>query len=153
MNRLRTDFIAVHCSATQPFSQIDAAFIDRLHKRRGWSRIGYHYVIKTDGTIERGREEKAEGAHVYGYNDVSIGICMVGGVDETGAPVNNYTPEQFASLQHLVNELLERYPAATVQGHRDFPGVSKACPCFDAKSWWSRANAHSYKRQETSQAA
>ena len=100
--------------------------------------IGYHYVIKTDGIIEPGRDPESIGAHVADYNHNSVGICMVGGVDAngpTGKPVNNFTPEQFASLAAIVQTLRVKYPNAVIQGHRDFPKVAKACPCFDVKPW------------------
>lgn len=136
--RKSTTFIAVHCSASVPDIATDAKVIDRWHRQRGFLMIGYHYVIKIDGTIEKGRDEDAIGAHVEGYNAVSVGICLVGGVDAngpTGKPVNNFSKEQFAALAGLLKTLKAKYPAAVIQGHRDFPNVAKACPCFDVKPW------------------
>jgi len=135
--RHRTDFIAIHCSATQNKNAINAAVIRDWHvNERGWSDIGYHYVIKTDGTVENGRDLMSVGAHVQGYNSRSIGICLVGGVDKANNPVNNFTKEQFKSLRDLLSGLLRAFPNAVIQGHRDFPGVKKACPCFDVREWW-----------------
>lgn len=136
--RKRTEYIAVHCSASKPSPDTDAKAIDRWHRQRGFVMIGYHYVIKTDGTVETGRDEDAVGAHVVGFNSVSIGVCMVGGVTEngpTGKAVNNFTDAQFAALTHLLGDLKEKYPLAIIQGHRDFPNVAKECPCFDVKPW------------------
>ncbi len=134
--RASTDFIVVHCSATQAKSDIGAADIDRWHRGQGWQTIGYHYVIRRNGTIEEGREEDKIGSHVHNHNANSIGICMVGGVAADGKTAeNNFTQEQFASLKQLVARLKTKYPKAVVQGHRDFPGVYKACPSFDAKAW------------------
>lgn len=133
--RKGTDFIVVHCAASQPLPSIDAKTIDRWHRQRGFLMIGYHFVIKTDGTIEKGRDVDAVGAHVEGFNSRSIGICLVGGVDSAGKSQNNFTPSQFASLQELLKELREMHPKAVIQGHRDFPKVAKDCPCFDVKSW------------------
>ena len=136
--RKATNYLVVHCSASVPDPATDAKVIDRWHRQRGFLMIGYHYVIKTDGTVEPGRDEEAIGAHVEGYNASSIGICMVGGVDAngpTGKPRNNFTAAQFNSLETLLRALRIRYPKAVIQGHRDFPNVAKACPSFDVGSW------------------
>lgn len=134
--RVRTDFIAIHCSATNPkATKVDAAEIDRWHRKNGWACIGYHFVIKRDGVVETGRDETVIGAHVEGHNAYSIGICMVGGVDEKGQPQDNFTPAQYESLKELLRGLKELYPKAVIQGHRDFPGVKKACPSFSVKDW------------------
>lgn len=139
--RASTNWIAIHCSATRPSQNIDANEIGRWHRQRGFAGIGYHYVIKRDGTVERGRPEDTVGAHVSGFNGTSIGICLVGGVSEKDVTKaeNNFTPAQFAALKTLIADLRTRYPKARVQGHRDFPGVAKACPSFNARAW-ARAN-------------
>lgn len=134
--RESTDFIVVHCSATQAKTDIGAADIDRWHRGQGWQCIGYHYVIRRDGRVEDGREESKIGSHVQNHNANSIGICMVGGVADDGKTAeSNFTPEQFDSLQSLVARLKTQYPNAVVQGHRDFPGVAKTCPNFSVKDW------------------
>lgn len=135
--RASTDFIAIHCSATRPSQDIGAADIDRWHRGQGWQAIGYNYVIRRDGTVEEGREEDVIGAHVSGHNHNSLGICLVGGVSEKDVQIaeNNFTPEQFESLKRLLLELRKKYPKARIQGHRDFPGVKKACPSFEVKDW------------------
>jgi N-acetylmuramoyl-L-alanine amidase len=136
-DRLKTDFIAIHCSATSEKQNFGAADIDKWHRSKGWACIGYHYVIKRDGTIEEGRKESQIGAHVADWNAVSLGICLIGGIDadDHTKAEDNYTPEQWTSLIKLLKELKQRYPKAKIQGHRDFPKVAKACPCFDVKSW------------------
>ena len=136
-NREKTDFIAIHCSATGPKQDFGAADIDKWHRAKGWKCIGYHYVIRRNGTVEEGREELTIGAHVENWNSVSVGVCMVGGVDanDPKKAVNNFTPEQFASLKQLLIDLKIRYPSAIIQGHRDFPKVAKACPCFSVAEW------------------
>jgi len=132
-------WITVHCAATKPSHNTDAKAIDRMHRLRGFLKIGYHYVIKRDGTVETGRKETETGAHVAGRNTGNIGICLAGGIHEvTGKAENNFTPQQFASLAKLIAELKVRYPAAEVLGHRDHPNVAKDCPCFDTRSWWSK---------------
>ena len=139
--RERTDYIAIHCSATGPKADIGAKDIDKWHRAKGWACIGYHYVIRRNGTVEEGRDEKVIGAHVENWNAVSIGICMVGGVDadDITKAENNFTKEQFASLKQLLIDLKTRYPKAKIQGHRDFPDVKKACPSFDVKTWLKEA--------------
>ena len=135
--RTSTDFIAIHCAATKPSANIGAADIDRWHRAQGWRCIGYHFVIRRDGTVEEGRDVEVIGAHVEGYNSNSVGICLVGGVSEkdVNIPENNFTPAQFAALKKLLLELREKYPTAHIQGHRDFPGVKKACPSFAVSGW------------------
>jgi N-acetylmuramoyl-L-alanine amidase len=65
-----------------------------------------------------------------------VGICLVGGLnDKTWDPEDNYTTAQWATLKKLIADLLKKYPKAKVLGHRDFPKVQKACPCFNARDW------------------
>lgn len=137
-SRQETNYIVVHCSATQNKPEIDWKTIDRMHRENGWLMCGYHYVIKTDGTIQNGRDRDAIGAHVSGHNDDSIGICLVGGVDSNNNSVDNFTDEQKESLAQLLLELKNEYPDAVIQGHRDFKGVAKDCPCFDVKKWMEK---------------
>ena len=134
--RDKTDYIVIHCSASAN-QNFGAADIDKWHRKNGWACIGYHYVIRRDGTVEEGREESVIGAHVADWNAVSLGICMVGGVsaDDRTKAQNNFTKEQFASLKELLVDLKTRYPKAKIQGHRDFPKVAKACPSFDVAEW------------------
>lgn len=131
--------LVVHCSATGPAADVGAVDIDRWHKQRGFRRIGYHYVIRRDGTVEKGRPDTEVGAHAEGYNKASIGICLVGGVDASKRmnPQDNFTPAQKDALRTLLYQLRALYPDATVLGHRDIPGVAKACPSFDVKAWWA----------------
>lgn len=128
--------LVVHCSATKPSVAVDAKMIDRWHRERGFLKIGYHFVIKRDGTVETGRPLDEPGAHVAGHNALTIGICLAGGLNEkTGKSENNYTDEQFASLTGVLKQLKELFPTAEILGHRDFPKVAKDCPCFDVRKW------------------
>lgn len=134
--RRTTDFIAVHCSATKPLQDIGASEIRKWHvEDNGWSDIGYHSVIRRSGAIELGRPLHVSGAHVKGFNSRSVGICMVGGIDDNGNPEDNFTPEQWESLEVTLDYYHLIYPGAEILGHRDFPGVSKACPSFDVAAW------------------
>lgn len=135
--RASTDWLVVHCAATPPSMDIGKTEIDRWHRAKGWLMIGYHYVIRRDGRVEAGRPEEAVGSHVAGYNSVSIGICLVGGVSASGKSEDNFTSAQYAALALLLKDLRVRYPRAKVQGHRDFPKVAKDCPCFDVRNWLS----------------
>lgn len=128
-------FIAVHCSATPGNRDIGVKEIDRMHRDRGFRCIGYHYVIRRDGTVEKGRPDNVPGAHVENWNHCSLGICLVGGVDSKLKPEANYTVRQLTVLADLVQRLLQKHPDAIVQGHRDFPNVNKVCPSFDVKHW------------------
>lgn len=137
-----TKFIAIHCAATPPSADIGAKEIRQWHRAKGWIDIGYHFVIRRNGRVEKGRPEDVVGAHVEGHNSNSIGICLVGGVKE-GAPgkaQNNFTPAQFAALAELLRDLKTRYPQAEVRGHRDFVGVRKSCPSFDVRQWLKETN-------------
>jgi N-acetylmuramoyl-L-alanine amidase len=139
--RAKTEFIAIHCSATGPEQDIGAADIDRWHRKQGWACIGYHFVIRRDGTLEEGRQQETIGAHVEGFNSVALGICMAGGVDanDITKAVDNFTDEQWATLKRLLAFLKPKYPGVVIQGHRDFPNVHKACPSFDVKTWLKKA--------------
>lgn len=123
--------VIVHCSATREGQDISAATIDSWHKKRGWSGIGYHFVIGLDGFIEYGRPVEKIGAHTKGYNKSSIGVCYIGGVEKDGkTPKDTRTCEQKQSLKLLLKTLLLLHPGALIHGHRDFS--AKACPSFDA---------------------
>lgn len=131
--------IIIHCSATPADMDIGAKEIDRWHKARGWSGIGYHAVIRRNGDIERGRDDDVIGAHAKGYNAGSLAVCMVGGVDENGELETNFLPAQYESLTAVVANWRNEYGVKDkgIMGHRDLPGVNKACPCFDVRAWWA----------------
>lgn len=135
LKRKSTDYIVVHCSATPPDRKIGAETIRRWHVERGWSDIGYHIVITRAGNIEFGRDMELQGAHVYGHNHNSVGVCLVGGVNHAGEPENNFTESQFKTLRVVLLYLRSKYQGARVCGHRDFPEVAKQCPCFDVRQW------------------
>jgi N-acetylmuramoyl-L-alanine amidase len=124
--------IIVHCTATPEGRKVSVEEIDSWHKQRGWSQIGYHYVVQLDGTINPGRPITITGAHVKGHNKGSIGITYVGGCDADMNPKDTRTDAQIDSLEYLVGYLCASYPGAEVYGHCDFS--SKACPSYDAKS-------------------
>lgn len=130
------EYLIVHCSATPPKMDIGVKEIDRWHRQRGWLGCGYHLVIRRDGTVEKGRPITQPGAHVRGFNHSSIGVCLVGGVDEKNKPEANFTEAQYESLRRTLDSLFETFHKAVLRGHRDMPEVHKACPSFDCQPWY-----------------
>lgn len=126
------DEIIVHCTATPKGRDVSVEDITRWHRERGFTTIGYHYVVLLDGTIERGRPEEQVGAHCKGHNSRSIGVAYVGGCDKAMRPKDTRTVRQRASLRHLLKELKAKYPTASIHGHNEF--ADKACPSFNVKT-------------------
>ena len=106
-----------------------AATIKEWHLDRGFSDIGYHFVIGIDGTIELGRPINKVGAHTKGKNRGSVGIAYVGGLDADMEPKDTLTDKQHENLMLLVDEIRNRYGDLTLHGHNEF--AAKACPSFD----------------------
>lgn len=129
--------VIVHCSATPPDMDVDAATIRRWHvEENHWSDIGYHFVILRDGTSQAGRPVHVPGAHCRGHNAHSIGICLIGGVDRENKPEFNFTAAQARTLRALIQGIQSGLPHdLKISGHRDHD-KHKACPCFDANQWW-----------------
>lgn len=126
--------IVIHCADTFADMDIGAKEIDQWHRQRGWSQIGYHYVIRRSGEIEKGRPESTPGAHVAGHNTGSIGICLVGGKARGRENPCNFTRQQWSALENLVRILTLEYPQAEVLGHTDLD-AGKSCPTFNVKAW------------------
>ena len=116
--RKSTERIILHHADAKSCSAED---IHRWHLNNGWSGAGYHFLVKKDGTIYRLRPEDKVGAHAYGSNYNSIGICFEG----------NYMEEDMPDVQkqagkELVAYLKNKYNITTVQAHRDVCATS--CP-------------------------
>lgn len=123
--------IIVHCSATPEGKDYSLDTIRQWHRQRGFSDIGYHYVIHPDGKVEEGRDVNIAGAHCSGHNSKSIGICYIGGMTADNKKAKDTrTEEQRKSLKALLMAMRKLYPTAKIHGHRDF--AAKACPSFDA---------------------
>ena len=103
-----------------------------MHKAKGWSDIGYHYLIGLNGERWEGRNANLIGAHCEGHNSNSIGVCYVGGVDKKMQAKDTRTEKQKDALVALLKDLRKLYPKAKIYGHRDFDKKGKACPSFDA---------------------
>ena len=126
-------YLAVHCTATSQKTSISA--IQSYWKNQlGWKMPGYHFIVMPDGEIVSLLPIEQVSNGVAGFNSVLINIAYLGGVDAKNVPQDNRTPQQKASLLKLLKELKQKFPTATIQGHRDFPKVKKACPSFDAKN-------------------
>lgn len=136
VNKRNIKELIVHCSATPEGKDYSVDTIRQWHLQRGFSDIGYHYVIYRDGSIHIGRDESIIGAHCTGHNTNSIGVCYIGGCASDGkTPKDTRTTEQKQSLVKLLKELKTKYPQASIHGHRDF--ANKACPSFDATKEYS----------------
>lgn len=135
--------IVIHCSDSPDHLDIGVREIRAWHvKDRGWSDIGYHYVIRLDGTIEIGRKHNGDsvlegaeiGAHVKGENSDSLAICWVGR--------DKIKRRQLASLQILTLYLLSvhRLPVAAVYGHYEFNHL-KTCPNINMEEFRTKIDA------------
>ena len=128
--------ISIHCSATKEDQDFSVTDIRKWHLRRGWSDVGYHYVIRLDGTVEKGRAEYKIPAAVAHHNTDNLAICYIGGLDADDlAAKDTRTPEQKDALRKIVREKANKYGIvdSDIKGHRDFPNVAKACPCYNVQ--------------------
>ena len=136
-SKRKINAIIVHCSATIEGKNYTVDDIRKWHKQRGFSDIGYHYVIYRDGTIHNGRDVNLVGAHCENHNSHSIGVCYIGGLASDGkTPKDTRTEQQKISLLQLLKKLKSMYPQSIIYGHRNFS--SKACPSFDAKEEYKK---------------
>lgn len=127
----KIEYIAVHCTATQPETKISSILHYWRHERK-WKNPGYHYIIESNGNIVQLLPEDEIANGVAGWNSKIISVSYIGGIDRNGRPLDTRTPEQKSALLSILKTLKSRYPDARIWGHRDFPGVKKACPSFDA---------------------
>lgn len=118
--RLKTGKIVIHHTATN--GDVSAETVHSWHLAKGWAGIGYHYLVRQDGTIERGRPENVIGAHAgpEGNTD-GIGIALAGNFEE-----EKPGEKQIESLVELVKDILKRYGDLQIMGHRDV--MSTSCP-------------------------
>ena len=120
-------YLVVHCSDTPDDEAIGAREIHAMHLGFGWHGIGYHRVINRDGIVETARPDYWQGAHVYGHNEISLGVCLIGR--------NAFTDAQFDALEGVLREWQAEYSTATICGHRDFSYTDKTCPNFNVAHW------------------
>lgn len=126
-------YITIHCAATREGEYFTAADIVRWDEER-FDQPSYHWVVTLDGVAHRCLTDQQKGAHVALHNSHNIGICYVGGLDAGGKPKDTRTSAQAATIRQLVTWYKSRFPDIKVLGHRDWPHVLKACPCFDVNS-------------------
>lgn len=135
-NKRNIKEIIVHCSATPEGKDFTVDDIRKWHLARGFSDIGYHYVIYRDGSIHVGRPESISGSHCTGHNTISIGVCYIGGCAADGkTPKDTRTSAQKAALVQLLKKLKAQYPKAKIYPHYKF--AAKACPSFDVEKEYS----------------
>lgn len=140
MARRQIDHIILHTAASKDGNRPVDAGVERIRayhiRGRGWSEIGYHYVVRFDGKVEKGRSEAIPGAGVAGFNAHTIHVCLSGHGD-LAAP----TPEQWDSAVRIVALLCARYKLPVVAnpnrvlGHREVwyhrlvpKVIRKTCP-------------------------
>lgn len=127
-------FLTIHCAATPEDRDVKAETISQWDHAR-FGQTSYHWVVELDGSKHETLPDTTLGAHVGGHNTGNIGVCYVGGMDKDNArPKDTRTEAQKKALREIVAAYKEKYPDLVVRGHRDWPGVAKACPSFDVKS-------------------
>jgi N-acetylmuramoyl-L-alanine amidase len=125
--RQNTNRIILHYTATPKGQDVTVEDVRRWHVGRGWSDIGYHFLVDLDGYIHPARPVHMQGAHTKGQNWNSIGIVYVGGLDEDGN--DTMTTEQARSIRHLIEALRTIYGPLTLHGHKEFKNTM--CPGFE----------------------
>ena len=126
-------YIVIHCTASQPNTKKEA-ILSYWKNTLKWKTVGYHRLIDANGVIHELAKFEQITNGVKGYNSQSIHFSYIGGIDEAGRPKDTRTIKQKESLLYLVKQAKKQFPNAIVQGHKDFKGVAKACPSFEAKN-------------------
>ena len=103
--RETTDTIVIHCTQTPPSMDVDVDKVTQWHKERGFDTIGYHYLIKRDGTLQEGRQQDEVGAHAVAVNGTSVGVAMAGGGTPNMGWEDNFAPIQFQTLKTIIMKL------------------------------------------------
>lgn len=127
----KLDRIILHCTATPEGRHVDVDTIRNWHKMRGWSDVGYHFIIYIDGSVHVGRAVEKTGAHVSGHNATTIGVVYVGGTDAAGNAKDTMNAAQETAFVNLVKHLRDEYGPLTLHGHNEY--AAKACPSFKVK--------------------
>ena len=144
----KIDKIIIHCAATPEGRDVKMETIKSWHvKGRGWSDIGYHYIIELDGAVKAGRPLHRSGAHTKGHNATSIGVCYVGGIDKDKKPKDTRTDAQRKAMDNLIDDLKMEHPTASVHGHNEFS--AKACPSFDVSKEYGEVKVVKTKSKKT----
>ena len=128
----KIDYIVIHCTATSPDTKKES-ILNYWKNTLKWKSVGYHRLIDKFGIIHELANYNQITNGVKGFNSVSIHFSYIGGIDEKGKAKDTRTLKQKESLLYLIKEAKKQFPNAIIQGHKDFKGVAKACPSFDAK--------------------
>ncbi len=141
---MKKTILVWHCLDTPAGMNVDVEDVDRWHRERGFTCIGYAGIVQRDGTIQRGRDLDNDGdvsdevgAHAAGFNRESIGWAYAGGKGPNGQPQYNPTAEQLAAMKFITQETESKFSGIDTCGHCDLPEVTKACPVFDVRYWRS----------------
>ena len=137
--RETTDTIVIHCTQTPPGMDIDVDKVTQWHKERGFDTIGYHYLIKRDGTLQEGRQQDEVGAHAVAVNGTSVGVALAGGGTPNMGWEDNFAPIQFETLKTIIMKLKKDYEIEKVIGHYQVDD-KKECPSFDVPKWLEKNN-------------
>lgn len=132
---MRPTEIILHCAATKEGADFSIKDIDSWHRQRGFKKVGYHFVIRLDGTVEPGRKENEVGAHCLKHNNRSLGICYIGGLDSEGKPKDTRTEAQKEAMFNLVGGLMLKYDLSPDDIHVHSEYAPKACPCFTRETF------------------
>ena len=117
--RSTTKYIVLHHAV----AYVSAETIHQWHLNQGWSGIGYHFYVRKDGSIYRGRPLDMIGAHVKTSNSNAVGICAEGDYETKDKTM----PEaQKKSIAELIDYLKKMYPSAQIVGHGEL--MATACP-------------------------
>ena len=127
MNSKDIKYIVIHCSDTPNDTNLGAEDIHKMHLGFGWDGVGYHKIILRSGKIENGRPEYWVGAHTFGINSISLGVCLIGR--------DKFNKSQFKSLKRIILNWKKKYPSTLIKGHRNAIETSKTCPNFDVDKW------------------
>ncbi len=120
-----TSRIVIHHTGNPTDDDLSAEQLHRSHQNLGWAGVGYHFIVRKDGSIELGRPVECVGAHAEGFNYCSIGIHICGNFD-----LAEPTEAQINALPMLIADICDAYgliaSADIVVGHRDL--MATACP-------------------------
>lgn len=128
-------YLTIHCAATPEGRDVRPETVEQWDIAK-FGQKSYHWIVDLEGNAHRSLRDDQKGAHVAKNNTGNIGVCYVGGMDaHMQHPQDTRTAAQKAALLTLARTYKERYPGIVIRGHRDWPGVTKACPSFDVAAW------------------
>ncbi|MEW6121270.1 MAG: N-acetylmuramoyl-L-alanine amidase [Pseudomonadota bacterium] len=132
--RTKTTYLIVHDSHTPPSVVDGETYLRHKGRQIGLLDIGYHILIDRDGKVLICRPGDTMGSHTPGYNDESLGVCLLGGANEEGEPEDNFTQVQKDALKWTIEWLWRKWPEAKVVGHTELARYRKRklrCPSLD----------------------